>query len=296
VADRPLLLSVPNVSEGRDRSVVDRIARGMAPARVLDLHLDPDHHRSVLSVTGRQGELAGSLLGAAGAAVEQIDLRRHDGLHPRVGALDVAPVVHLADRDRGAATAEALTAAALIGDELGLPVFLYGDLATAEAHRERAALRAGGPAGLARRVAAGEVVPDYGPRHLHPSAGAVLVTARPPLVAFNVDLTVDDLDLAREIAAGLREAGGGLPGVRALGLSLPARGRAQVSTNVHDHRRATLAAVVAAVRARAEVAEAEIVGLVPAAALEDFPADVPIRAFDPQRQVIERALAALPGG
>jgi len=202
----------------------------------------------------------------------------------------VAPVVYLDDAQRGAACAEALTAAAVIGDETGLPVFLYGRLATRPEHVERAHLRRGGPAGLAERMGAGELVPDYGPREPHPTAGAVLVTARPPLIAFNVDLASGDVELARAIAASLRESGGGMPGVRAIGLYLTERGRAQVSTNVHDHRAASLAEIVARVRERAEVAEAELVGLAPREAFEGFPEDVPLRGFTPERHLIEEAL------
>lgn len=139
----------------------------------------------------------------------------------------------------------------------------------------------------------GELVPDYGPPHLHPTAGAVLAAARPPLVAFNVDLVTDDLETARSIAAGLRESGGGLPGVRALGLYLEDRGRAQVSTNVHDHRAVPLGDVVAFVQQRAEVAEAELVGLAPRAAFDGFPEDVPLRGFDPERHILEDALKAV---
>ena len=290
--DPPTLLAVPNLSEGRDAVVLRFLARAFtgAGARVLDVHADPDHHRSVFSLAGAQGEVAAALVAGARTAVGHLDLSAHDGLHPRVGALDVAPVVYLSEQDRGAACAEALTAGALLGEELGLPVFLYGDLATRDEHRERAALRAGGPAGIAARLAERELVPDYGPPRAHPSAGAVLITARPPLIAFNLDLAGDDVTLAREIAAELREAGGGFPGLRAMGLFLADRGRAQVSMNVHDHRAAPLAEVVAAVRARAPVAEAELVGLAPAAALEGFPADVPLRGFDPARHIIENAL------
>ena len=287
------LLAVPNLSEGSDAAVLAAIGAAFAPARVLDVHSDPDHGRSVFSLAGRQGELADALVAGAREAVARIDLRAHGGAHPHVGALDVAPVVYLDDSARGAACAEALTAAALIGDELGLPVFLYGDLATAPDRRERAALRDGGPVRLAERVAAGELPPDFGPREIDPAAGAVLVTARPPLIAFNVDLASDDVELARSIAAELRESGGGPPGVRAIGLALPNRGRAQVSFNVHDHRAAPLRELVAAVARRAEVAEAELVGLAPAAALEGLPADLPLRGFDPDRHVIENALRSL---
>jgi glutamate formiminotransferase/glutamate formiminotransferase/formiminotetrahydrofolate cyclodeaminase len=294
VADPPpLLLSVPNVSEGRDMAVLEAIERGFAPARFLDIHTDPDHDRSVFSLAAPQGELARALVGGARECLERIDLAGHDGLHPFVGALDVLPVVHLDDERRGAACAEALTAAALIGDELELPVILYGQLATRPEHHERADLRRGGWRALAQRIEAGDVAPDFGPARAHPTAGVVLATARPPLVAFNVDLRDDDVELARSIAAELRESGGGLAGVRAIGLHLPERGRAQVSTNVHDFRAAPLAEVVARVRARAEVAEAELVGLAPEAAFEGFPEDVPLRGFSPERHVIENVLRAL---
>lgn len=290
---RPLLLAVPNASEGRDEALIESLAGAFAPARVLDVHVDPDHGRSVLSLAGRQGELAGALLGGAREAVRRVDVRRHAGLHPHVGALDVAPIVYLDGADRGAACAEALSAAALIGEDLELPVFLYGELATSESRRERAALRAGGLAALAARLESGELEPDHGPRQAHPTAGATLVTARPPLVAFNLDLATADVEVARGIAAELREAGGGLAGVRAMGLYLPSRGRAQVSTNIHDHRAAPLSRVVDAVRSKCAVAETELVGLVPAAALDGFPDDVPLRGFDPERHLVENALRSL---
>jgi glutamate formiminotransferase/glutamate formiminotransferase/formiminotetrahydrofolate cyclodeaminase len=290
----PLLVAVPNVSEGRDHAVLERIEAGVAPARVLDLHTDPDHNRGVFTLAARQGDLSEGLLNMARAVVDNIDLTRHDGIHPHVGALDVLPVVYTDPERRGAACAEALTAAALIGDELDLPVFLYGELATRPEHAERAWLRRGGPQELARRMASEEVVPDYGPPAAHPTAGAVLAAARPPLVAFNVDLATDDVELAKRIAAGLRESSaGGLPGVRALGLRLEDRGRAQVSTNVHDHRAVPLGMIVERVRAQAPVAEAELVGLAPEAAFEGFPDDVPLRGFSPERHVLERALAAV---
>jgi glutamate formiminotransferase / 5-formyltetrahydrofolate cyclo-ligase len=285
-----LLLAVPNVSEGRDRAVLDAIREAFQPARCLDLHVDPDHGRSVFTLAGEQGEVARALVGGARAAAERIDLSRQDGVHPKVGALDVMPVVYLDDAEKGAACAEALTAAALVGEEAGLPVFLYGELATRPEHAERADIRRGGPGELARRMEGGELAPDYGPRALHPTAGAVLATARPPLVAFNADLVSDDLELARGIAAELREADGGLPGVRAIGLRLETRGRVQVSTNVHDHRAVPLREIVERVRERAEIAEAELVGLAPEAAFDGFPEDVPLRGFDPQRHLLENAL------
>jgi glutamate formiminotransferase / 5-formyltetrahydrofolate cyclo-ligase len=293
VTDSPLLLAVPNVSEGADHEVLEAVERGFEPARFLDLHSDPDHGRSVFTLAGRQGDLAAGLLGGARVAVERIDVRRNRGLHPHVGAIDVMPVVYLDDERRGAACAEALTAAALAGEELELPVFLYGELATRPEHRERAFVRRGGTAELAERIASGELVPDFGPRRLHPTGGALLAAARPPLVAFNLDLATDDVEVAMRIAATLRESGGGLPGVRAIGLYLAERGRAQVSTNVHDYRAAPLREVVERVRAKAEVVEAELVGLAPKAAFADFPEDVPLRGFSPERHLLENVLESL---
>lgn len=293
MAGSPLLLAVPNVSEGRDAEVIEAIGQGFAPARLLDLHGDTDHHRSVFTLAASPAELPEALLGGAREAVARIDLRDHHGLHPRVGALDVMPVVYLDDGQRGAACAAVLTAAGLIGEELGVPVVLYGELATRPEHLRRSDLRAGGREGIAARLEAGEIVPDYGPPRAHPTAGAVLAAARPPLVAFNVDLDSDDLELAQRIAVGLRESGGGLPGVRALGLYLPERGRAQVSTNVEDHRLTPLREVLEAVRSQAPVAEAELVGLAPKAAFARFPEDVSLRGFSPERHLIEYVLRGL---
>jgi glutamate formiminotransferase / 5-formyltetrahydrofolate cyclo-ligase len=293
MAEPPLLMAVPNVSEGRDLTALEAIERALAPARFLDLHCDPDHHRAVFTLAAPQGELSAALLNIARAAVERIDISRHDGIHPHVGALDVMPVVYLDDERRGAACAEALTAAGLVGDELQVPVFLYGELATRPEQRERADIRRGGPAALSKRIESGELVPDFGPRSAHLTAGAILASARPPLVAFNVDLDTDDVELARAIAAELRESGGGLRGVRALGLYLEDRQRAQVSTNVHDHRAVPLRELVERVREHAPVAEAELIGLAPRAAFEGFPDDVPLRGFDPERHLIEDALAAI---
>jgi glutamate formiminotransferase len=282
-----MLLAVPNVSEGRDAAVIDRVAAAFGPARVLQTHSDPDHGRSVFWLAADQADLADALANGARAAAESIDLNAGNGVHPRVGVLDVAPVVYRDGAERGTAVATALTAAALIG-ELGIPVFLYGDLATDPSRHERADIRRGGPMVLAKRIATGELAPDYGPAEIHPTAGATLVTARPPLIAFNVELDSSDLELAKRVAAEIRESGGGFPGVRAIGLPLDSRRRAQVSMNVHDYEAAPLAEIVARIAARAPVAEAELVGLAPAAALAAFPAEIPLR----NRRTIEDALDA----
>jgi glutamate formiminotransferase len=245
------MLAVPNFSEGRDTSVI---------------------------------------AAAAAVAVERIDMRRHRGLHPCIGALDVCPVVWLDEQGRGPAIERARSVGERIAG-LGVPVFLYGDLASSEERRERAFFREGGLDALRRRMKAGELAPDLGPAIPHLSAGATLVTARPPLAAFNLELDSADAAVAQRVAAALREAGGGPAGVRAIGLPL-GNGRSQVSTNVHDPISVPLRIVVERVRELAEQLgarpiEAEIVGLVPAAALQGFPADLPIRDFDPERHVIE---------
>jgi glutamate formiminotransferase len=278
------------VSEGRDCELIRAIGDAF-DARLLEVHSDPDHHRSVFTLAGEPGRVAASVLNGARAAIARIDMRSQEGVHPRVGAIDVAPIVYLDDAARGAACAEALVLADLLADELEVPAFLYGALAEG---RTRAEIRRGGPAELARRIAAGELTPDFGPRRMHETAGAVLVAARPPLVAFNVELAPPaTLEQAREVAALIREGGAdGLAGVRAIGLRLEQGGITQVSTNVEDHRRTTLADVVAAVRRHAPVAAAELVGLAPRAAFEGFPDDVPVPGFDPARHLIEAALAA----
>lgn len=275
------LLAVPNISEGRDRQAIEAIAAAFSRngARLLDVHSDPDHHRSVFTLAGDPGELAYAVLSGARETIARIDLRRHEGRHPRVGAIDVAPIVYLDEGDRGAACAEALVLGDLLGDQLRVPVFLYGALAQG---RTRAELRRGGPSALA------ELTPDFGPRRLHPTAGAALVAARAPLVAFNIELAPPaTLEQAQDAAAAIREGGAeGIPGVRAIGLWLDERGVAQVSTNVEDHRSVPLKDVVAAVARRAPIAETELVGLAPQDALEGFPAAVILR----NKQTIEDAV------
>lgn len=280
------LLAVPNVSEGRDRGVIEAIAEAFDAER-LDVHSDPDHHRTVITIAGRPGQLAHAMLAGARAVVRELSLPEHQGEHPRIGVLDVAPIVYLNDRDRGAASAEALVLGDLLGNELNLPVFLYAALGGG---RARAEVRRGGAETLAARMKAGELRPDFGPPRLHPTAGAVLVAARPPLVAFNVELarpaTVED---ARGIAAAIREGGPeGLPGVRALGLWLPRRGVAQVSINVEQHQAVPLALLIHAIARHARIAEAELVGLAPRSAFEAFPDEIKVR----HRATIEDALGS----
>jgi glutamate formiminotransferase / 5-formyltetrahydrofolate cyclo-ligase len=248
--------------------VVEALRSALAgPARLLDVHVDADHHRSVFTLVGEHEQLVDSLLAGIAVARERIDLRRHEGAHPRTGAADVVPVVPLRPGEMGAARDTALALARRIGEELDLPVFLYGESGSG---RGPAFFRRGGPAALQQRIEAGELEPDFGPRELHPAAGGVIVGARRPLIAFNVDLR-GSVDVAREVAALVRERGGGFPGVRALGLDLPRAGVAQVSMNVEDWEAAALHEIVARVAAEAEARGAEVlgselVGLMPAGA------------------------------
>jgi glutamate formiminotransferase/glutamate formiminotransferase/formiminotetrahydrofolate cyclodeaminase len=282
---RPLE-SVPNFSEGRNRETIDALAEALGSrARLLDVHADEDHNRSVFTLVGSEEDLVESLLAGIGCAVERIDLRRHEGAHPRVGAADVVPVVPLVREELGRAAACAEMLAGRVGSELGLPVFRYGELASG---RGPAFFREGGRDGLRNRVAAGEIVPDYGPADVGERSGAVLVGARRPLIAFNVNLR-GSLDAARGVARAVRERDGGFPGVRALGLDLPSAGLVQVSMNVEDYEAAALHEIVERVTAEAEargaeVAGSELVGLMPAgAAVAAAGAILRIDGFDASR-------------
>lgn len=291
--------AVPNVSEGRDQATIRALAGAceVPGARVLDVHSDPDHHRSVITLAGEPIAVQDALVHLAGECIDRIDVRRHRGAHPRTGALDLAPIVAMHDDDVPVASGIARGLAARLGDELNLPVFLYGAVASDPGRSRPRDFRRGGLEELERLVADGEIEPDAGPHRLHPSAGAVLVGVRPPLIALNVWLPEGSLTDARAIAARVREEGGGLTGVRALGLYLPEAGLAQVSMNIEDHRAAPLAAVIAAVRAEAgrlgvAAGDAELVGLVPAAAVRGAsPASLGIAGFRPG-QVLEFRAAA----
>jgi glutamate formiminotransferase len=260
-----LLESVPNVSEGRERAVVDAIAAafGSAGGRVLDVHVDPDHHRSVVTLVGDERALEDGLVAGIDEARRRIDLREHRGVHPRVGAADVVPVVPLVPEDLPRAVGVARAVARRVGEELGLPVFLYGEVGEG---RRPAFYRRGGLEELGRRIAAAELAPPHGPSRLDPRSGAVLVGVRAPLVAFNVGLrgTLED---AQAVAAAVRESSGGLPGVQALGLALS--DAVQVSTNLVDVAATPLHRLVERIVVEAEargatVGAGELVGLVPA--------------------------------
>jgi glutamate formiminotransferase len=285
-----MLESVPNFSEGRDRATIEAIGTALdTAARVLDVHADLDHNRSVFTVVAGADQLVDALASAVAVAVERIDLRSHQGVHPRIGAADVVPIVPIEPPDLGRAQRAARSLGARIG-ATGLPVFLYEPPA-----RGPAFYRRGGVEELARRLAGGELAPDFGPDALDPSAGAVLVGARRPLIAFNVNLR-GRLHAAVEIAATVRERGGGFRGVRALGLALPRLGLVQVSMNVEDWEAAELHEIVARIAAEAaargaEVVGSELVGLMPAgAAVAAAGAILRIDGFDPSHVLELRLL------
>ena len=297
---RPVAIAVPNVSEGRDPPTVAALADAvrLPGVRLLNVHSDPDHNRSVLTVAGDPLAVQDAMVALAGEAMERIDLRRHRGAHPRIGALDIVPVVALAPDDLPMASELAEGIAQRIGAELALPVFRYGAIATSRERTRPHDFRRGGLEGLTRAVEDGDIVPDDGPRRIHATAGAVMVGAREPLIAWNVSLPGATLDQARAIAARVREAGGGPPGLRALGLYLPDAGLAQVSMNLEDFRRAPPAVALAAVRREAErlgveVGESELVGLIPAAALRGpSPSALRLDRFRPG-QLLEAQLSSL---
>jgi len=288
------LESVPNFSEGRDPEAIAALAHALSqPGRLLDVHSDWDHHRSVFTIVGSGDDLVETLAAGISTAAERIDLRRHEGAHPRIGAADVVPLVPLRPEDEPAAREVALSLAERAGDDLGLPVFFYGRLT--EDRREPAFFRRGGPEELQRRIDSGELAPDRGPATLHPTAGGVLIGVRRPLIAFNVNLRGATVETAREIAALVRERDGGFPGVRALGLDLPKAGLVQVSMNVTDWEAAALHTIVATIVAEAqargaEIAGSELVGLMPAgAAVEAAGSVLRIEGFD-SRHVLELRL------
>jgi glutamate formiminotransferase len=299
VAREPLLECVPNVSEGRDAAVIKRLAGAIRGEgiEVVDAHRDVDHHRSVFTCLGPGRALEAAMLALARAAVAAIDLRVHEGVHPRVGALDVVPFVPL----RGASMDDAVDAARRVGRalavELGVPVFFYGAAATREHGRELVALRRGGLAALAELLGTPGGAPDAGPPALHPTAGATLVGARGPLVAFNALLEGADVGVARAIARAIRESSGGLPAVQAMGVWLGSRARAQVSMNLLDYRRTPPRLVAELIEGRARSAGAavsayELVGCAPADAVADWPsARAPIAGLKAS-QLLDPALFA----
>jgi len=290
---RLLLESVPNFSEGRGGETIDAIGDALSSrARLLDVHADADHNRSVFTLVADDVDLVDALVAGVASAVELIDLRSHDGAHPRIGAADVVPVVPVRPSDMERAKRAALALGERIGRELDLPVFLYGELAPG---RGPAFFRSEGLEALRRRVESGELTPAFGPDRIGERSGAVLVGARRPLIAFNVNLR-GGLETAREIASIIRERDGGFLGVRALGLELPRAGLVQVSMNVEDWEAAAPHELVDAIEHEAsargaEVVGSELVGLMPGgAAAAAAGAALRIDGFDATRVLELRLL------
>ncbi len=272
----PALECVPNLSEGRRQAVVGRLARAAAApgVRLLDVSSDPDHNRTVLTLAGEPEPLIAGLLALYETALAEIDLRRHEGVHPRLGAVDVVPFVPLGETPMALAVATANRLAAAVADRFALPVYLYEEAAVRPERRALSGIRRGGFEGLAAKLADPAWQPDYGPSVAHASAGATVVGARFFLIACNALLDSGDVAVARAVAAAVREAGGGLPAVRALGFYLPSRGRAQVSLNLVDFRRTSLRRALERVREEAaahgaRVIASELIGLLPQQAALD---------------------------
>jgi glutamate formiminotransferase len=289
---------VPNFSEGRDpvkvRAIADTV-RSSKGVRFLDVSWDQDHHRCVITFVGQEEDVIEGALAAAGKALEQIDLRGHGGVHPRIGAVDVVPFVPLGD----ALMDDAVRAAHRFGEGLatrfGVPVFFYGAAALHPERRDLSAIRRGGLEGLRARMERGDWRPDAGPSVCGDRGGATAVGARMPLIAFNIELRSSDLDLARRIARAIREADGGLPCVKALGLPLASRGIVQVSMNLTDYRQTSIRTVFDRVQALAreggaEVLASELIGLAPAAALDDDTARYCVLKDFSARRIIENHL------
>jgi glutamate formiminotransferase len=294
----PLIECVPNVSEGRRPDVVNAIAEAVSrveAVRLLDRSSDESHNRSVLTFAGQAPAVQQAVLALVAAALDLIDLRRHTGAHPRLGAVDVVPFIPLEGATMAQCVALAAETASMVAARFQLPVYLYEEAAATPGRRNLADIRRGEFEGLEAKMASPGWAPDYGPSRPHPSAGATVIGARAPLIAFNVNLATDRLDIAKAVAAAVRHSSGGLPFVKALGIPLPHRGIVQVSMNVTNFERTPMARVFEAVRDEAErrgttVLESEIVGLVPEAALPRDPEQTLKVAGFSRNQVLERRL------
>lgn len=271
-----MLEAVPNVSEGRDGRVIEELAAAIRSApgvRLLHLTSDPDHNRTVFTFVSDDPEaLETAVLALYAAAVPRIDLRSHRGEHPRVGAVDVCPFVPLEGSTMEQAVELSRRVAARVADRFEIPVYLYEYSATSPERRELPRIRSGGFEGFPARIATPEWKPDFGPATVHPTAGVTVIGARVPLIAFNVQLATDSLEIAGKIARSVREISGGLRLVRALPIRLANRGIVQVSMNLLDYRQTSIHRAFEVVRGEAErwgveILSTEIVGLVPAAAL-----------------------------
>jgi glutamate formiminotransferase / 5-formyltetrahydrofolate cyclo-ligase len=271
----PVIECIPNISEGRRAEVVEAIVaavRGVAGVRLLDHSADAEHNRSVLTFAGDAAAVKTAVLAMCDVAIRSIDLRQHSGEHPRLGAVDVVPFVPIEGVTMAECVALAQDTASEIAARFGVPVFLYEEAATTPARRNLEDIRRGEFEGLAAKLQSPEWKPDHGPSQPHASAGAVVVGARMPLVAFNINLATDRLDVAKNIATAVRHSSGGFRYVKAMGVALRSRGIVQVSMNLTNFEKSPIFRVFDAVKREAArygvaVLESEIIGLVPAAAL-----------------------------
>jgi glutamate formiminotransferase len=293
-----LLESVPNISEGQRTEVVDAIVeavRGSGPVRVLDRSSDPDHNRTVLTLAGEPQAVLQGLEALVAVCVERLDLTRHRGRHPRMGAVDVIPLIPIRDVTMAECVAWARALAERVSRRHDLPVYLYEEAASAPHRRDLAAIRKGEFEGFPDKIRDPQWRPDFGPERVHPTAGCVAIGAREFLIAYNINLATADVEVARRIAQAIRHSSGGLRYVKAMGLLLEDRRQAQVSINMTDFRRTPLHRVFEMVRSEAErhgvaIAGSEIVGLVPEDALLEAAGHyLRLEGFDPGR-VLERRL------
>jgi glutamate formiminotransferase len=297
----PLIECVPNVSEGRRPPVVAAMAatiRGVAGARLLDFSSDTSHNRSVFTMAGGATALEAAVLALFARATADIDLRTHRGEHPRLGAVDVVPFVPLEGATMAECVALAKKVGAAVAERFEVPIYLYEEASDNPARKHLEDIRRGGLEGLTARMSAPEWAPDFGPPAPHPTAGASVIGARMPLIAYNINLASDRIDIAKRIARDVRQSSGGLPRVKALAMTLADRGLVQVSMNLTDYRQTSLADVFTAVSREAaregvEILESEIVGLVPAAALKGLtPSDLRLRNFS-NDQILEHRLGVV---
>jgi len=291
-----LIECIPNFSEGADLEIIDalvRAARAAPDVKLLDYSFDPDHNRSVFTLLGPPGEVAEAAFSLCAEAAARIDMTRHSGAHPRVGAADVVPFVPVRGVTMEECAVLAERTAARIWDELAIPCFLYGSAVSGPPHRALSDIRRGQFEGMPEKLLREDWAPDYGGRKIHPTAGVTAVGARPPLIAFNVNLDTADVGVAREIARAVRESGGGFKYCRAIGSPLKSRGMAQVSMNLENYAQTPIYRVLDAVRDEAArrgagIAGCELIGLAPAGALVDCAVHyLNLEGFDPGHRVLE---------
>lgn len=292
-----LIECVPNVSAGRRSDVIAELATvvQVPGVRLLDYSSDPSHNRSVLTMVGDPASLQAAVVSLYARAIATIDLRDHEGEHPCVGVVDVLPFVPVSGAAMSDCVELAHAVGTLVSSQHGLPVFLYEEAATAPHRRRLESIRRGGLSALATRMRSADWKPDYGPLTPHRTAGVTVIGARKALIAYNVNLETRDLAIARQIAATIRQSSGGLPHVKAIGVSLEDRGLVQVSMNLTDFEQTSLVTVFEAVSQQAarcgvRVAESEIIGLVPEAALDASTARrLRVRGFSSDR-ILENRL------